>query len=275
MKKTKGGVIVIKLIALDLDGTLLNSENKLSETNKREILKYKRNGVHFVLCSGRPFIGMASIIKSLGLQNQGYLVSFNGAIIHDMAKEEVIYNSYLDTNSLIEIDQLSHEIGLDYHLQSPSGIFITKDEINSYTAFDSWLNLSPIYVRNLTELQNVFINKVIFVGEPLELKRKIKEIPSFYYKKYNIMQSLDFFFEFLNKKSNKGIALKEVANRLGILPEEIMAIGDNDNDLSMFEYAGLSVAMENGSVKARERADFLTKTNDEDGVAHALEKWLM
>lgn len=87
------------------------------------------------------------------------------------------------------------------------------------------------------------------------------------------MKSLDCFYEFLDRRANKGTALQVVADRLGILPEDVLAIGDNDNDLSMFDFAGISVAMGNGSAKAKAAADFVTRSNDEDGVAYALEKW--
>lgn len=264
---------MIKLIALDLDGTLLNSDHGISEANKKMIRAYKKRGCRFVLCTGRPFIGITAIIEALGLEGQGYAVSFNGSVIHDLASNEIVHNRPLPFRDLLEIDRLSHAIGVDYHIQSTAGIFTTNHEINVHTAFDSWLNKSRINVRKLEELHSTAINKVLFVSEPARLDQKIAEVPDHFRRKYNLMKSLDCFYEFLDKRANKGTALNVVADRLGILPEEVMAIGDNDNDVSMLAYAGISVAMGNGSEKAKAIADFVTKSNDEDGVAYALEKW--
>lgn len=263
---------MIKLIALDLDGTLLNSRHEISEANKQAISEYKLRGCSFVLCTGRPFIGIKSIIATLGLEGKGYAISFNGSVIHDLTTKKIVHNRPLPFQNFLEIDGLSRAIGVDYHIQSTAGIFTTSADINVHTAFDSWLNKSCINVRDLKDLETTAINKVLFVSEPDKLEQKIAEVPEHFHAKYNLMKSLDCFFEFLDKRANKGTAVAWVAEKLGILPEEVLAIGDNDNDLSMFAYAGTSVAMGNGSIKAKAAADFITKSNDEDGVAYALEQ---
>lgn len=264
---------MIKLIALDLDGTLLNSEHAVSEANKQMIHAYKQSGCSFVLCTGRPHVGITSIIETLGLKGQGYAVSFNGSVIHDLATDEIVHNRPLSYQDLLEIDRLSQTIGVDYHIQSTAGIFTTSNDINIHTAFDSWLNGSRITVKGIEDLRCTDINKVLFVSEPTRLDQKIAAVPKHFRSKYNLMKSLDCFYEFLDRRANKGTALQAVSDRLGILPEEVLAIGDNDNDVSMFDFAGISVAMGNGSAKAKAAADFVTRSNDEDGVAYALEKW--
>lgn len=168
---------MIKLIALDLDGTLLNSEHKISELNKQGIIEYKQRGCSIVLCTGRPYVGITSIIERVGLKGQGFAVSFNGSVIHDLANEEIVHNRPLSYQDLLEIDRLSKTIGVDYHIQSTAGIFTTSHEINVHTAFDSWLNGSRITVKGIEDLHSTPINKVLFVSEPTRLDQKIAAVP--------------------------------------------------------------------------------------------------
>lgn len=264
---------MIKLVAIDVDGTLLDSNQTISEANRECIKALKNAGIRIIICTGRPFIGVKNILKELELMTEDdYVISFNGALIQTSLTQQVLFERRLSYNNFLEIKKLSDFLQLPYHIQSPQGIYTTQQLIGKYTLFDSQLNGSPIYQIENYELKEVPIFKVIFCDEPAKLNRQITYIPTYYREKYTSGKSLDIFFEFLHKEADKGQALQNLCDHLNIHHSEVMAIGDNDNDIAMFRYAEISVAMGNASPAAKEAADFITNSNDEDGVAKSLLK---
>ncbi|MCU7087315.1 sugar-phosphatase, partial [Salmonella enterica] len=117
--------------------------------------------------------------------------------------------------------------------------------------------------------------KVMMIDEPAVLDRAIARIPAEVKEKYTVLKSAPYFLEILDKRVNKGTGVKSLAEALGIKPEEVMAIGDQENDIAMIEYAGMGVAMDNGIPSVKEVANFVTKSNLEDGVAWAIEKFVL
>lgn len=267
--------MMIRLVAVDIDGTLLNSQNQLSALTKETIRTLRRNGVKLILCTGRPFYGLHQLVKELGLDGEEeYVVSFNGAVAQEIESNRILFKQAIPFGDFHEIEQLSRELGVGYHIQSDDGIYTSNEEANRYTIFDGDLNGTSVQYRPLADLRDVSINKVMFVESKAYLDKVVETIPRYFFNKYNLMKSLDCFFEFLNKKANKGTALQLLTEKLGIHQSEILAIGDNDNDISMLEYAGVGVAMGNASASAKAAANFVTKTNDEDGVAYAIRNYI-
>lgn len=267
---------MIKMVAIDIDGTLLTDDNKLTQKTKQIISEVRAKGIKVVLCSGRPTAGIINIAKELDLDKEDELViSFNGAVTEELKNNRVLFKSPLTFEEFVEIENLSREIGVSYHIQSDDGIYTTNQDVSYYTLYDSWLNNVNLKVRTLAELKTISINKILFVASPEEMDYIIRKVPYNLNKKYHLMKSLDCFFEFISKDTNKGLALKRIANKLGFQPDEVMAIGDNDNDISMLTYAGMGVAMGNASEKAKKASKFITKSNNEDGVAFALQKWIV
>ena len=119
------------------------------------------------------------------------------------------------------------------------------------------------------------IIKIMYIDEPEVLEEGIKRLPQELYDKYTVVRSAPFFLEFVNKESSKGVGLKALSEHLGITEKEVIAVGDANNDLSMLEYAGLGVAMENGTKEVKEIANYITKSNEEDGVAHIINKFIL
>lgn len=260
---------MIQLIAVDVDGTLLTDKQLLTSQTIKALKCAIKNGIKIVLCTGRPTEGVRQIIQALGMHD-GVVVSFNGAVIEDLATQTILFRQSLTLEDLLLISRLSDKLALDYHIQSLEGIYATKPIISPYTAYDSWLNRLPITVKSLAEFKQTPIDKILFVAEPSRLEACVRAIPACFFKQFNLVRSLDCFFEFLNKRASKGLALKQVAELYGIEQENIIAIGDNENDLSMLAYAGISVAMGNASHKVKVAASLTTKTNNEDGVAWVL-----
>lgn len=267
---------MIKLVAIDVDGTLLNRNNQLTVETKEIISQVRALGIKVVLCTGRPFQGIQFFLDELGLDELGeYAISFNGAVTQALGTHAVIRHQSLTFSEFLEIETLSRQLKMPFHIQSDNGIYTANREISQYTAYDSYLNGSGINYRMVAELRGIPINKVLFVGSQSDLTKMIPQIPQAFFEKYHLVRSLDYFFEFLPRNANKGNALKALADDLGITPEEMMAIGDNDNDVSMLDFVGLSVAMENGSEKAKQSADFITKSNEANGVDYALSKLVL
>lgn len=265
---------MIRLIAIDIDGTLLTSQNVLTAQTKAMIHQIKSEGVRIVLCTGRPFRGIQPLLQELELNRiNEFAISFNGAVIHSLEDESIIFHESLSFDSLKEIEQLSQKLNIKYHIQSDDGIYTSNRDISPYTAYDSYLNHSLIKYRELNELASIAINKVMFVAEPSKIETIMGKIPNYFQGKYNLMRSLDFFYEFLSINANKGQALAQLAKELEISSTEILAIGDNDNDASMLEFAGIGIAMGNASQAAKEKATYITKNNDEEGVAFALQQY--
>lgn len=267
---------MIKLVAIDVDGTLLNAQNQLTERTKSIIAQVRAQGVKIVLCTGRPFRGIETFLKALELdQINEYVISYNGAVTQELGTQKVIYYQSIAYSDFLKIEALCRKLGMAYHIQSDAGIYTSNRTISTYTAYDSCLNGSTIFYRTLAELEMVPIHKVLMVASPKELQQKVAQIPKIFFEKYHLVRSLDYFFEFLHRDVSKGNAIKQLAHDLKLKPDEIMVIGDNDNDISMFLFAGLSVAMGNGSKAAQDAATYVTKTNEDDGVAYALSKWLL
>ncbi|WP_142967507.1 sugar-phosphatase [Enterococcus casseliflavus] len=267
---------MIKLIAIDVDGTLLNTQNQLTNQTKSVIAQVRAQEVKIVLCTGRPFQGIETFLTALGLDKIGeYAISYNGAVTQALGTQEVIHHQSIAYSDFLEIEALCRKLDIAYHIQSDVGIYTSNRTISTYTAYDSCLNGSTIFYRTLAELERVPIHKVLMVDSPKKLQQKVAQIPKIFFEKYHLVKSLDYFFEFLHRDVSKGNAIKQLAQDLKLKPDEIMAIGDNDNDVSMFLFSGLSIAMGNGSKHAKEVSDFVTKSNDDDGVAYALSSLLL
>lgn len=262
---------MIRLVALDLDGTLLDRQGLISNATRQTIQQVRRGGVKVVLCTGRPFYSLAPLLSQLELTGAGeYVISFNGALLSDAQGEQVLFAEPLSFEDYQAIKSLSEQLQLGYHVQSQKGIYTSNTTIDPYTAYDSYLNRAPIHCVSDRYFQQIPIYKMMFVGTEEKLKRAIKQIPDTYSQRFNMMQSLDCFFEFLHPKASKGQTLQRLAEHLAIHPSEILAIGDNENDLSMLNFAGISVAMGNAEEPIKKNADYVTKTNEEEGVRHSL-----
>ncbi|MGF1747778.1 Cof-type HAD-IIB family hydrolase [Vibrio cionasavignyae] len=265
-----------KLIAIDMDGTLLTSEKKITERTKRAIQAAKEKGVTVVLASGRPINGMLDSVKELGLNSpDDYIIHFNGAFVQKTQSGEVLHQKIIDGRSAKEIAALAKQLGLYCHAFSQELGLITT-EANPYTDHEAEINKLDITVYDFDKLEDDHsIIKAMIVGEPSQLTAGITHIPSSFKDTYTIVQSAPFFLEFLNPLSNKGEGVSVVAKQLGISPDQVMCFGDAENDHHMIQFAGKGVAMANAMDATKALADYITDSNDEDGVAKAIETFVL
>lgn len=268
---------MIKLIALDMDGTLLNSNHQITEEVKKAIRKAKEIGIKVVLCTGRPLIGVRPYLKELDLlDDDDYVITFNGALIQKSKSEEVIEHQTLTFDDYVDLVGLSEKLRLHIHMEDEQYMYTPNKNIGRYTVHESSLTMMPLRYRSIDEMDhNIEISKVMFIDEPDLLAKRMPDIPESYYQRFEIVLSTPYFLEFLNPEASKGNALKHLANLLHIHQDEVMAVGDNLNDLSMIQYAGMGIAMGNAAQPTKDAAQHVTKTNDEHGVAYAINTWAL
>lgn len=264
-----------KLIALDMDGTLLKEDKTISKVTQEAIQKAKDQGVKIVLASGRPVEGIHRYLEQLNLMSgEDFVVSYNGAIVQNTKTKEVVSHTVLTGRDLHELYALSKKLGVNIHAFSQEGCITPK--LTKYSILEGEINGIPVVEKNYETIQeSEEIIKIMMVDEPERLQKAIDQLPAYLYEKYTIVRSAPFFLEFLNKEVNKGVGVEALANSLGIKREEVICMGDAGNDEHMIRYAGLGVAMGNAFDEIKAIADFVTKSNDEDGVAHVIEQFVL
>lgn len=269
----KGEVtIMIKLIALDIDDTLLSSEGRILASTKESLKKAIENDVKVVLCSGRPMPGVRPFLNELGINTDDqYVITYNGSVI-ESATGRVVNKFGISNAEYRHIDEYAQQHKLQYNVLDEDGeIYTSNTNISRITVIQAWENNAGLLIRTPDELGNDFsIVKAVFVGEVEELNQielaVVKEFGSQYY----VVRAADNFLEVMNASASKGAALEILAAELGIDAEDIIVFGDEQNDISMFKFAGHAIAMGNGSKLAKSYATFITDTNDNDGIAKVL-----
>ena len=271
-----------KLIAIDLDMTLLDRNKNISYRNKKAIELAKEKGVKIVLCSGRILKGVMYFAKVLGLHDQ-VIVACNGAIVRDLKKNKDIYYVGLENEKSLEIARICKENDIYYHyyfqdtmiarrLDYSSKFYYEKNkELPKEERIDIIIDDSEQTLKSCGDL----ITKFVIIDKDVEKVDRVREIIEKRLLGVETTKSDTNILEVMKEGVNKKRALEFVCSYLGIDPKEIMAIGDNENDLQMIEFAGLGVAMENAIEELKEIADFVTQSYEDDGVAKAIEKFVL
>lgn len=267
----------IKLVAIDLDGTLLNSQRQVSEENKRAIQKAKAQGVKVVLVTGRPLKGMLSVLEDCGLTEEGDLgLTYNGGLVQWTQTGETLSQITHSKTDVLDVYKLSQKLDLPCNFIDLDTVYeppYPKDKPSQYSRHMKALPYEPV---DMTDLPDPFpINKIVMCWDQEELDQKVQEIPDTYRERYTIMKSRDNLLEVLPKAVDKGKGLKLLSELLDIALDEMMAIGDQENDLAMVQTAGIGVAMSNALDSVKENAQFITRSNDEHGVAYAIERYVL
>ena len=266
----------IKLVAVDIDGTLITNDRKITTEVFHAVQEAKEQGVKVVIATGRPIAGVQNLLEELNLRDAGdYVITFNGGLVQDTATGQEIVKETMTYDDYRDIEYLSRKLNVHMHAITKEGIFTANRNIGKYTVHESTLVNMPIFYRTPEEMTGKEIVKMMMIDEPEILDKAISRIPAEVKEKYTVLKSAPYFLEILDKRVNKGTGVKSLADALGIKAEEVMAIGDQENDIAMIEYAGVGVAMDNAIPSVKEIANFVTKSNLEDGVAYAIEKFAL
>ena len=285
-----------KLIAIDLDGTLLNSRGDVSIKNKKAIQKAIQKNIEVVLTSGRTIMSVKNLANELGANN--YMICGNGAITYDIQKEKIIYDRYIEKNKVLQIIKICEENSIFYTLYTKDVILTKKlnydilfyNQENANKPEKKRTNIKIVqnieeYVEKNKEEKYLKINICDYDKSVFEnIMRKLREIEDIdvldiehmcrkTIKYDNEEIKIEYFYtEITNTNVDKWGAIENLINILGIKKEEVIAIGDNVNDIKMIQNAGFGAVMGNAAPYIKENADFIAKDNDSDGVAQIIEE---
>lgn len=263
-----------KMIALDLDGTLNNDQKKITQKTRAALIEVQKKGVVVVLASGRPTSGTKRESDALELEkNNGILLSYNGGKVVDATTKEVIYEKSLPKETAARL--LKHmeafpvtpivDNGKDYY---------TTDEKGFMVEFESKLNNMGIkVVDNVADNIDFDPVKILIAAPKEQLIPSSEKIMEPFRHELSFVQSTPYYLEATMKGINKASSLQAVCDLMEIKPEEVMAFGDEQNDIKMIQFAGLGVAMGNACDNLKAVADEVTLSNNEDGIAHTLDKY--
>lgn len=268
---------MIKLVAIDLDGTLLNSKKEISTRNKEALAKAKAAGVKIVICTGRPLAAIGRYLDDLNLRDTGdYSITFNGGLVQKNDTGEIIEKASMPLENVHDLYELAKELNVPLDILS-DGLVLQLPTTQEYKSLYSQLNkLLTFESYELGQLAaDRIYNKAVIAVEQTYLDEQMKKIPRSFYDRYEIIKTRSNLLEFMPKGITKAYGISLLARDLGIKQEEIMTIGDEENDLPMIEYAGLGVAMENAVPRVKDLSDVITDTNDNYGVAQAVEKFVL
>lgn len=261
-----------RILVLDLDGTLTNSKKEISPRNLDTLLRLQASGVKLVLASGRPTYGIAPLADELQMKRfGGFILSYNGGEIIDWSNGEMLYKQLLPDEVIPILYEASVASG--YPILTYEGIHIlTEDPLNEYVRHEAFINKMKVRrVMNFLKETPRPLPKCLIVGEAdglmateAELSLRLQGIISVY-------RSEPFFLELVPQGIDKARSLKALLAHLGLDRSQMVCMGDGYNDQSMIELASMGVAMANAQEPVRKVADYVTLSNDEDGVAAAVE----
>ena len=261
-----------RVMALDIDGTLTTSQKVITERTEQALFDFQHNGGRIILASGRPIYSMIPYAETLALEKYGgYILAYNGGCAADCTTGKVIFQTVLPRQYIPEICGIIREYPVGIGCYQKDTV-IVGNEVNLYTRNAAERNRMKIqYVEDFPKYA-VSVPKCLLQGEP-ETILSLEHILSEKYKgKLGIFRSEPYFLEIVPNGIDKGMALDRLLKHIGYDRKECIACGDGFNDIPMIRYAGLGIAMDNASETVKKAADFITLSNDSDGIAHMLEK---
>lgn len=286
-----------KLVAIDLDGTMLNSYGMVTENTKQVIKNTINKGTEVIIASGRPIDSIKTIAKEIGSEN--YFIAGNGALIYDIKKDEIIYEKFMNKQKVLEIIKICEENSISYNIYTEKTIIakglkynvlyyykenlkkeenkktnitivedvyeyiknLENEKFLKITVCDETKSVFNSIIRKLRTIEDIDVLDVLHMSRKM-IKQGTEDVPIEYY-----------YTEISLKDVDKWKAIEYLANKMNISKDEIIAIGDNINDKEMIENAKVGIAMGQSTPVITEIADFVTLNNNEDGVAKALEKY--
>ncbi len=262
------------MVVLDMDDTLLNDDHQISVRNKKAILKAQQKGVYVVLASGRPTPAMILYAQELELDiNDSYLLSYNGAQILQVRSQKVIFEQNLDLNDVYQLTDYCKQYHVDIITYLDHKII--SEKTSPYIEIEkSITGMDLLIVPDFKEFVRQSVTKCLLLSEPSHLASVTPTLQSLM-PHLNITTSKPFFLEVTQKGIDKAASLAKLGFELNIKPEEMIAVGNASNDLSMIQFAGLGIWVDNVQPDLRDKAQVIVSSNNDDGVAEAIEKYIL
>lgn len=263
---------MIKMIALDLDNTLLNSKKEISQRNEQVLKQLHEQGLRIVLCTGRPINAIWPYIEQLGLTKpDDYTITFNGGLVINNESREHLFELGMSKDDLNPLFDYVRQQQLPLDVLDFEQVY----ELNDYPGSIYQTVLKNIKFNDIAmaELPTTTYSKAVMAIEPARLSKIIADLPADLKQHYHAVQSQPMIMEFLPKHLNKAVGLKALLDHFGADFSNLMSFGDADNDLEMIEAAAQGIVMANGLPKVKQAATAITDSNDNDGVAKYCERY--
>ena len=263
-----------KALVLDIDGTLTNTEKEITPATKAAILAVLNQGHKVILASGRPAYGMRRYAEELELMRYGgYLLSHNGARVLDYGTGNVIFQKAVPPELLPDLVDFARKNGCGLATHSEDTV-ISAFPPDDYVSLEARINGMPMrQVERFPDFVDFDIYKCFMTADDRKaavLERKLQKL---YGEQAAIYRSEPFFIEIVPKGVDKGDSLRRLTEHTGIPREDVVCCGDGFNDISMLQYAGVGIAMGNAQQEVKDAADYVTATNDEDGIVEAIARF--
>ena len=275
----------IKVIIMDVDGTLTNSKKVVTEKTKNALIKAQELGSILVLASGRPTSGLIDLAKELKMnEHNGLLVSFNGSKVINCETNKVLFNKTMSIEEGQSVLEHMKNFKVKPMIDKDDYMYVNNVFDNEVINNGEPFNIIEYEARggkfklcekdDLAAFADYPLNKILTAGDPEYLEEHYKEMMEPFKDKLSCMFTAPFYFEFTAKGIDKAKALDSVLIPMGYKREEMIAFGDGHNDASMVKYAGVGVAMENAVEDLKAIANEITLSNEEDGIAYTLSKYI-
>lgn len=260
------------MVALDVDGTLIGKDGIISKQTRASIHAARKKNIKIILISGREAYSVNMFANELELDE--LIISLNGAMVTDNGLKRILFRKDIKPKITKDIIKICEEKRVPIILFCENELFANQEDEN-LELFKKYSHAPVNIVGKLSDFyKEHLVGKILMIGDHEQLLDIKIDLEKSYYGEINIEFSKPFFLEIYNADTSKGIMLEKIAGYYGIKSEEVMAIGDGENDVSMIEYAGMGVAMGNALENVKRKADFITLSQCENGVSYALEKIL-
>ena len=287
-----------KMVAIDLDGTMLNSYGEITEHTRRVLKQTSQKGIEVVIASGRSIDSIKSIAEDI--ESSKYIIAGNGAVVYDRKNDKILYEKYIQKSKALEIIKLCEENSIFYNVYTNKSIIAEElrynvlyyykenqkkeenrkthitivDSIKKYIEEMKDEKIMKIFVSDITKSVFNSILKKFSNLEGLETL-KVYHMSKKVIKQGTIDIPIQYYYTEISKKNvDKWYAIEFIMNKLGIKREEVMTIGDNMNDKKMTQESGLGVIMKGSAPDVAEIADYITDDNNNEGVSNAIEKFI-
>lgn len=274
--KNRQDLIDKKIIILDIDGTLVNSKKEITPKTKEALIDIQEKGHIVALASGRPYPGMVKYISELKLDYYGgYALAFNGGKVIDCSTKEVVFEKCIDKSYLPRI--------YDYALKNNLGMVTYRDDevitgtnIDDYMAYEARLNYMPLTkLDNFVYAVDFDMPKCLLTANPEQAEKYELELKDILAPDLNVFRSEAYFIEVTRKGVDKAESIDNLLRIIGMKQEQSICCGDGFNDLTMVQYGGIGVAMDNAQQIVKDNADYITASCDDDGIVEVINKFVL
>ena len=268
----------VKLIAIDMDGTLLNSQKEIPEENIKAIQEATAAGIKIVLCTGRPRSGIVPHFEKLGLSEEEYIIMNNGCSTYETKNWTLLESESLSRSEMEELLHACEDFpGVALTFTGEKSYYVVGNEVPELVAYDAGTVFTEAKARSLEEIfeEGQVIFQAMYMAESEPLDAFQNAVQDRLDQSYSTVRSQEYIFEIMPQGATKASGLKHLAEKLDINRDQIMALGDAANDLEMLQFVGQSVAMGNASDDIKSLSKYVTLTNDQAGVAYAIRTWAL